>query len=220
MLKPLEHIKTVIFDWDGTLHDSFHIYKPAFLKSMSFLVKEGYIEHANYEDDIIKTYLGLNPKDMWASFTPKLPDHIKEEASAIISKSMTQSILNHEARLYEGALDTLKYLKDKGYHLVYLSNSKTYYMNLMDEVFDLCRYFDLMIASEMYQFMPKKMILERIKSTLQKPAIMIGDRFLDIETGMYNKFDTIGCLYGYGKQYELKDATYLISNIKDLEKLL
>ncbi|PKK93853.1 MAG: HAD family hydrolase, partial [Tenericutes bacterium HGW-Tenericutes-6] len=112
------------------------------------------------------------------------------------------------------------YLKDKGYHLVYLSNSKTYYMNLMDEVFDLCRYFDLMIASEMYQFMPKKMILERIKSTLQKPAIMIGDRFLDIETGMYNKFDTIGCLYGYGKQNELKDATYLITNIKDLEKLL
>lgn len=219
-MKPLEHTKTIIFDWDGTLHDSFHIYKPAFLKSMTYLEKAGYIESAIYDDEIIKSYLGQNPKDMWASFTPSLPEHVQHEASAIISKEMTQSILAKKAKLYDGALEILSYLKEKGYHLIYLSNSKTYYMNLMDETFDLCQYFDVMIASEMYQFIPKKLILERIKSTIKKPAVMIGDRFLDIETGLYNNIETVGCLYGYGTAKELKDAHYMITNLKDLENLL
>lgn len=36
-----------------------------------------------------------------------------------VGRLMTEKIRNKEAVLYDGALETLRYLKDKGYHLLY-----------------------------------------------------------------------------------------------------
>ena len=35
----------IIFDYDGTLHETLYIYKPAFLKAYDWLVKNGYAEN-------------------------------------------------------------------------------------------------------------------------------------------------------------------------------
>lgn len=213
-------VKTIIFDWDGTLHNSIVIYQKAFLKAYQYLIdNHGFPVKAWHQNEIQK-FLGQNPKEMWATFTPKLSTDVIETVSLIVSTSMKESILQGEAVLYPDAMDTLKYLKKKGYHLVYLSNSKIYYMDLMRQTFDLNKYFDTMLCSEMYDFIPKKDILKQEISRFDKDMVMIGDRELDIETGIYNKIYTIGCTYGYGDPYELNQADALIENIKDLKELL
>ena len=133
---------------------------------------------------------------------------------------MRDSILNHEGVLFEGALDTLAYLKEKGYTLVYLSNSKNYYMEINKNEFRLDRYFDLFVSSEMYDYIPKKDILAKLKETLPKPILMVGDRIHDMESGHANQIDTVACLYGYGKEEEFIGSTYQIDDIKALKKLL
>ena len=35
-------MKYIIFDYDGTLHNSIKIYKPAFLKAYDYLISNGY----------------------------------------------------------------------------------------------------------------------------------------------------------------------------------
>jgi phosphoglycolate phosphatase len=214
-----KEIQTIVFDWDGTLHESMHIYKPAFLRAYQSLVDLKAVPNKAWSDDEIKSFLGMNPKDMWAKATPDLSAKLIEQASQMISESMLESITKGEAVLYPHALEILEYLKSKGYHLVYLSNSKLYYMNAMEQAFNLCEYFDIMICSEMYQFLPKKIILERIMSSIKKPFVVIGDRKLDIETGVYNHGSTIGCLYGYGNEDELKDATLNIHNLYELNQI-
>jgi len=213
------HIKTIVFDWDGTLHDSMKIYKKAFLKAYQYLVDHHYALNKDWKDEEIHVFLGKNPKEMWESFEPKLTKEVIDIVSPMISKSMEDSILSNQAILYPGALDTLSYLKSKGYHLVYLSNSKTYYMNAMDKVFNLSEIFDLMLCSEMYNFISKKYILERFMQSLPKGIVVIGDRNLDIETGIYNQALTIGCTYGYGTPQELENANLLIHDIRDLMKI-
>jgi phosphoglycolate phosphatase len=212
-------IKTIVFDWDGTLHDSMKIYKKAFLKAYQYLVDNKHALKKDWKDEEIHVFLGKNPKEMWESFEPKLTKEVIDTSSTIISKSMEESIRNHEAILYPGALDTLNYLKEKGYKLVYLSNSKTYYMHAMDTHFNLCEIFDMMLCSEMYNFISKKYILERVIQSLPKDVIVIGDRYLDIETGTYNKTLTIGCSYGYGTFDELKNANLIINDIKELKNI-
>ena len=215
----LSQIKTIVFDWDGTLHDSMKIYKKAFLKAYQYLVDHKYALKKDWKDEEIHTFLGKNPKEMWESFEPKLTKEVIDIVSPMISKSMEESILNNEAVLYPYALETLKYLKNKGYKLVYLSNSKTYYMNAMDKAFNLCEIFDMMLCSEMYSFISKKYILERVIQSLPKDIIVIGDRDLDIETGIYNQALTIGCSYGYGTSKELEKANLQIQDIKELMNL-
>ena len=215
-MKDFKDIQTIVFDWDGTLHESIYIYKPAFLQAYQYLTDLIVVPSKTWSDDEIKSFLGMNPKEMWDQATPGLSEELKQQGSQMISQSMLESIEAGKARLYPKALDVLKYLKSKGYHLVYLSNSKLYYMNAMEKVFNLCDYFDIMICSEMYQFLPKKIILERIMSSIKKPFVVVGDRALDIETGIYNRGNTIGCLYGYGSEAELKDASIKINNINEL----
>ena len=216
----LSRIKTIVFDWDGTLHDSMKIYKKAFLEAYQYLVDHEYAPNKVWIDKDIQKFLGTNPKEMWESFYPKLSQEVIDTVSPMISRSMTESIRNNEAVLYPGAKEVLIYLKNKGYKLIYLSNSKTYYMNAMDEAFDLCNYFDIMLCSEMYNFISKKYILERIMQSIPKDVVMIGDRDIDIETGKYNKVMTIGCSYGYGSFKELEKADLVIDDIRKLKDIL
>ncbi|MDO9628933.1 MAG: HAD family hydrolase [Acholeplasmataceae bacterium] len=213
-------IKTVVFDWDGTLHDSMKIYKKAFLKAYQYLVDNKHAPSKTWKDEEIQLFLGKNPKEMWESFSPELSKDVIDTVSPIISKSMEESIKNNEAVLYPGAIELLKYLKAKGYRLIYLSNSKLYYMNAMEEAFNLCDYFDIMLCSEMYQYISKKYILERVIDSVPKDVLMVGDRDIDIETGKYNKTFTIGCSYGYGAPNELNNADLIISDISELKEIL
>ena len=157
---------------------------------------------------------------MWASFKPALPESVIAIVSKMIGEAMRDSILNHEGVLFEGALDTLAYLKQQGYTLVYLSNSKNYYMEINKNEFKLDRYFDHFVSSEMYEYIPKKDILKKLKDNLPQPILMVGDRIHDMESGHANGIDTVACLYGYGKEEEFKDSTYQINDIRELKTLL
>ena len=216
----IKDIKTVVFDWDGTLHESMFIYEKAFRKAYQFLVENGYTKPRLFTKEDISSFLGKNPKEMWTHVLPDTDDVYIQKASQIISNEMLESIEKGEARLYEHTIDVLTYLKKKGYHLVYLSNSKNYYMEAMKKAFHLNHYFDRFVTSEMYAFIPKKMILKEILHELEPSVIMIGDRDIDIETGQYNQLLTIGCLYGYGTPEELIDADYLITDLIHLKTML
>lgn len=211
--------KTIIFDWDGTLHESMVIYYDAFTVAYNHLVSRGYAKPRSFSKEEVSKFLGVNPKDMWTSVLPTLTDQIFSEASQMVSDAMAKAIAEKKARLYPHAIEVLQYLKEKGYVLVYLSNSKNYYMDAMRNAFDLDRFFSHYFVSEMYQYIPKKNILERVKDQLKSPMVMIGDRELDIETGRYNNIKTIGCSYGYGSSDEFKDADLVISDLSEVLSL-
>lgn len=212
--------KTICLDYDGTIHDSIQIYYKAFLKAFDYLVQHGHQAKKDWTKDEVKRFLGQNPPEMWASFQPAIPPEVISVVSKMIGEAMRDAILNHEGVLFEGALDTLAYLKEKGYTLVYLSNSKNYYMEINKNEFQLYRYFDLFVSSEMYDYIPKKDILKKLKSTLPQPILMVGDRIHDMESGHTNQIDTVACLYGYGKEEEFIGSTYQIQDIRDLKKIL
>jgi phosphoglycolate phosphatase len=215
----MNDIQTIIFDYDGTLHHSLIIYENAFKEAYQYLVKRGIAPVKNWKTDEIKKFLGQNPKEMWDSFFLRLDEETIFQASSIISQSMKKQIDEKKAVIYDGALEILTYLKNKGFQLIYLSNSKRYYMEANILAFNLDKYFDLMICSEDYGYIPKGEIIHKIKSKLQGNAAVVGDRIHDIAAGIEHEFVTIACDYGYGSLNELKQATYHIKDIKDLYKI-
>lgn len=212
--------QTICFDYDGTIHDSIHIYYPAFIEAYDYLVNHGYQERKTWTKEEVKRFLGQNPNEMWSQFKPNLQNDVIKVVSQMIGKRMKEAILDHKGVLFDGARDTLQSLKNQGYYLVYLSNSKTSYMEINRKVFELDRYFDLFVSSEMYDHIPKKEILKRLKPTLKAPILMVGDRIHDMESGMSNEIDTVACLYGYGNTQEFIGSTYQINDIKELVNLL
>jgi phosphoglycolate phosphatase len=215
-----KNIKTIFFDYDGTLHNSINIYAPAFRKAYKFLVNQGLAENREWSDKEISYWLGFNPQEMWNSFMPNRGEELRKRCSNLIGEEMAAQIEQGKPALYEGALETLQYLKDKGYHLVFISNCKAYYRECHNKLFKLDKYFEDLVCSDDYNFIPKSDILKVIKHNYPKDMIIVGDRRQDIEAGKKNNIYTIGCSYGFALEGELDDADMFINNIQELTKYL
>ncbi len=211
--------KTIFFDYDGTLHDSMAIYFPAFSKAYQALVESNQAPDKTWTYETVSKFLGQTPKEMWASFGSDISETAKQNASKAIGNTMETLIRNEKANLYDGALETLKVLKARGYKLVFISNCKTQYMKNHTEIFNLDDYFDLMVCAEMYDYAPKTKVLENIAKDFPKPHAIVGDRHHDMEAGTAHNMIKIACTYGFGSSDEHQEADITIDDIKELQKI-
>ena len=65
-------VKTIIFDYDGTIHNTLGIYEPAFREAYQWLSEQNVVEEQKIETAQIAGWLGLNSKEMWDTFLPEL----------------------------------------------------------------------------------------------------------------------------------------------------
>lgn len=213
----LPGVKTIYFDFDGTLHNSVKIYSPAFRKAYDFLVENKKAEPREWKDEEISKWLGYTKTEMWDNFMKNLEEPFKSSAGAIIGREMQSQMLFGNACLYDNAEEVLRELKRRGFKLVFLSNCSVRYMETAAKTFNLGVYFDDMICSEMYDFIPKHEVLKIIKDNYPVNQVIVGDRFHDIDAGVKNGIYSVYCQYGYGEKGEGDSAT---AGIKDIIEIL
>ena len=206
----------LIFDYDGTLHQSMRTYAPAFRATCKMLADMGYMSEKEYTDDEISYWLGFNSTDMWNNFLPDVPADIKEKARIFLGQDMGQRIENGEGALYPNAEEVLAELKAQGHTLIFLSNCRVKYMERHSRVFGLHRYFDYFYCCEEFDFIPKYQIFRLFSLQHKGQFIVIGDRFHDIETAEKNGLKSIGCRYGYGSPEELSASDIIVDDITEI----
>ncbi len=210
----------LLFDYDGTLHNSIKIYAPAFRTAYNYLVDNGFADAKEFTEREISYWLGYTADDMWKSFLPSLPEEEKRNCSAIIAKEMIILINKGMAELYPQAENILQKLKAIGYNPIFLSNCKRAYMEAHVRQFRLHRFFSDFYCSEDFGFIAKYKIFESVKEHWPGDFIVIGDRFHDMEIAEKFNLISVGCTYGFGIAEELKNATWRIDKLSDLLKLL
>jgi phosphoglycolate phosphatase len=216
----LTGVKTIYFDFDGTLHNSVKIYSPAFRKAYDFLVDNKKAEPREWKDEEISRWLGYTRIEMWDDFMKDLDESFKDRAGAIIGREMQDQMLSGNGCLYENTIEVLKTLKKRGFKLVFLSNCSIRYMEAAIAAFNLDDYFDDMVCSEMYDFIPKHEVLKIIKDKYPVNQVIVGDRFHDIEAGIKNGICSVYCEYGYGEEKEGNMASAKIKDIRELLSLI
>ncbi len=203
---------TIIFDFDGTLHNTKRLYGCAFRKAYAMLVREGYAPEHNYSDEEVSCWLGVNAPDMWNSFMPDLPLEMKHKAGSMIGSEMIEGILGGNAVLFDGITEMLDILKNRGYRLLVLSNCRHSYMEAHRKALGLDKWFEGYFCAEDYGFIPKEEIFKDLAKKFPDTVyVMTGDRASDIEVGIRNNILTIGCLYGFASENELKNASVTVN---------
>jgi len=209
---------TVFFDFDGTIADS----------------KEGCVNAVRH----MFSSIGMEENDekrLLAFVGPPVRHHLMEcygfdteqaaDAYAHFSAYYRSKGLK-ECGLFPGIEDALRIIKASGKTL-YIATSKQEYMahHLLGE-FGLAQYFDEIFGADHENGISNKAqvlqnAIKRLGSTPQN-AVMVGDRYHDIEGAKTVGLDTIGVLYGYGDEDELTKAgsDYLADSIDDLAQML
>jgi 8-oxo-dGTP pyrophosphatase MutT (NUDIX family) len=132
----------------------------------------------------------------------------------------------YNAPLYPGIEDMLKSLSEAGVILYVVTSKPTFFAQRIVEHFGILPYFEKVIGPELGNIDYSKeelvkLALDDLRSD-PKDCIMVGDRHFDIEGARANNIDSIGVLYGYGSEDELKEAgaTFIARDAAEVRDLI
>ena len=149
---------TIIFDFDGTLHDSMYVYRIALNRGYQWLVEQGVAKPRVFSESDMEANIGLTAKEAWAHMAPDLPWSITGQAAARVGAVMDELIDNGTARLFPGVPEMLQQVKDAGHTLVFLSNCRNAYRDAVRRAFGFDAWFAGYYTSEQFGGIPKEEI--------------------------------------------------------------
>ena len=132
----------------------------------------------------------------------------------------------YENRLLDDTLSTLGMLREKGFKIAVATSKLESVAQEVLEYFKLTEYFDVIGGSlDDTRHLKSDVIayaLDRFGISDKSQAVMVGDRFHDVEGAKACGIDCIGVLCGYGDRNELETAgaVYVAENLAEAAKYL
>lgn len=209
--------KSVIFDFDGTICDT----------------GEGIKKSAKYALDAFNI-----PSDDWQTLDcfigPPLLVTFQEQfnQSAADADLLVQKFRErytntgiYECELYNGIKQLLINLKVDGIKIGIASSKPQVFVETLLNKFAIAKYFDSVCATSFAADCESKQnIIVRCLKELEtepKDALMVGDRFYDIDGAKADMVDGAGALWGYGSKFEFIEcgAKYIVDKVEDIESI-
>ncbi|MFX0013886.1 MAG: HAD family hydrolase [Candidatus Hermodarchaeota archaeon] len=209
-------IDTIIFDFDGTLHNGETLSLPIFHKCLHALYNEFKMAQKFPSNDTILSQFGKQADDIYPSLLKTTEPKIIKTFEKCVEEAEVKAFKEGKGELYHDVERTLINLRKRGFKLALCTNARIDYFEAAIERFSLNKYFDLMIAAGQHPGKNKTWMVRKILETLEsKHFAVVGDRSHDIEAAKNNGGLAIGCEYGFG-QKEVKKANIQISHFKEL----
>ena len=210
---------TVLFDLDGTLTDPGE----GITKSVEYALKKFDI----ITQDRCELYKFIGPplKDSFMKYYGFSEE--KAEQAIAYYREYFRDIGIFENEVYEGVEDMLRSLHADGKRLILATSKPEEFAIRILEHFGLKKYFAVAAGASMDSSRSKKgdviaYAISLCEDFNKDTAVMIGDREHDIIGAKENGLKSIGVLYGYGDENELKTAgaDYIVSSPTDILNLI
>lgn len=206
-------INTVIWDWNGTLLDDLDLS----LNSVNILLEERNLPTLTVERyrEIFKFPVIEYYKEAGFDFD-KEPFEVPAKQYVRIYRDGVNSV-----RLFPDVIETLKYLKDKGYRLLVLSAMRDDNLKLMIEYAGITHFFDGIFGIKDNYAREKISLGEQLIKDLNlnpSECLMIGDTLHDAEVSEHCGFNCI--LYTGGHVSRRRLETKNLRIIDKLEELM
>ena len=203
----------LIFDLDGTLYQT----ESSFLPTMR-AVYDAYGCDAP-KDTRILSLIG-EPFDGFLDWlVGQGLSRNRAELAQVIARHERESI-DRNGRLFTGAFETLKTLKQQGHLLAICTNGDRLYAGAVLRRFHLAELFDAIQTLEDNARTKADMINELRRSLPHRSAWMIGDRYHDLEAGRDTGCTVVAASYGYGTPEEMASADFHLARVTDLPALV
>ena len=210
---------TILFDLDGTLTDPGE----GITNSVAYALKKYGIEVSDKSE--LYKFIGPPLKDSFMKYYGFSEDKAVEAIAYYREYFRDTGIF--ENKVYDGVVNMLEALHAEGKKIVLATSKPEEFAVRILEHFDLSKYFTVVAGASMDSSRSKKGDVIAYAISLcsdfdKDSAIMIGDREHDIIGAKENNLKSIGVLYGYGDENELRTAgaDYIVSSPANILKLV
>ena len=210
-------MKAAIFDLDGTLINSSKDLALAMNNSLTSLgfSKKDSKELINYVGEGLNTFIKL-------SFKTNDNDLI-EKAKATFADFYSKNLTVYTST-YDGVIETLTFLKNKGLLLFVISNKPSLFVKSLCTHFEMNHFFsEIFGAEDLTELKPDPTSINKIieQYHLSRGEVMIvGDHHTDIEAGNLARITTVFCKYGLGQVRQKNHVDHFIEKFSDLKNLV
>lgn len=215
-------IQKILFDLDGTLTDP----KEGITKSVQYALHHYGIEEPDLEK--LTPFIGPPLGGSFMEFYGFSEEKAKEAID--VYRQRFQKVGLFENFVYDGIPQMLEKLMNKGVKLGVASSKPQVSVIRILEHFDLMKYFDVVVGSELDgRRTNKDEVIEEALSQLassegnpKEGVLMVGDRKFDVLGAHEMGLPCVGVRYGYEVGDELREAgaDFLADTVSDLTKLL
>ena len=194
-----KRFETVIFDFDGTIADTFRGVKFCFLEALHAF---GYDET---DESKLHTYLGPPLFDSFMLYC-----HDEDVARQMVAKyrEVYRAGAMLKCDLYDGITDVLAELDEAGVKMAIASSKPGEFVKRLLCHFGIEKYFDFISAPVIGKPDPSKyeLITAAVSALGADPeaVTMVGDRKFDIEGAKQAGVFAVGAAYGFGTPDELE----------------
>lgn len=215
----MNKLKAVIFDFDGTIVDSGE----GIRRSIQYALEKNGVPvgekgKLNY---FIGPPLHVSFEDMYGINGKQCEELIEAYRDRYARLGV------YEAELYEGIVELVNTLRENGVKVGIASSKPTCFIHQVMEHFKISELFDTVVGTNFNKHKADKTelvntALKNLGITDKKASIMVGDRLYDVNGAKGAGILSVGVLYGYGSETELKDAgaDFLAHNVTGLYKIL
>ncbi|MGE5458340.1 MAG: HAD family hydrolase [Methanococcaceae archaeon] len=211
------HIKSAVFDLDGTLMSSHTTIYKCTMKTFEEFNIAAEIKESEFYNKI-----GYHFKDIFEDFNISVPD-----LDIFIDKYKTLYFdFIDESKIYPNVLETLESLYSKGIKVSLLTTKAQDQAEKILEYFDLKKYFEIIMGRQSgFGVKPAPDALLHICNTVKIPieeTIMVGDSELDVRCGKNAGTRTCAVTFGYRNKQDLEkeNPDFIISDFKELLEII
>ncbi|MBR6521946.1 MAG: HAD family hydrolase [Oscillospiraceae bacterium] len=211
--------KYILFDLDGTVTDP----ETGITLSVAYALKHFGIEVEDVRS--LRKFIGPPLHDSFIEFYGFSREKAFEAVEKYRERFAETGIFENEP--YAGMHELLADLKDAGYTLAIASSKPEVFTKRIIEHFGFSPYFTHVCGSELNGDRTNKAevityALGKLGSPAPKNVVMIGDRHHDIVGAKNNGLTSVGVLYGFGDEAELRDAgaDYIAASVSEIASII
>lgn len=217
-MNTLKHSKNhrrglIIFDLDGTLFRSDCATVPAVQQVFS-----AYGLPIPAEQEIVH-YIGPLEDEFHRWVRSLCPSHLAEEVLAAVLQR-EHELLSRSAHLYDGIDQVLTRLRPVVGAMALCTYASPRYAREVLRSHAIADFFEMIRCREAPTDTKCQMVGEVLQCLAPRPAVVVGDRAVDIEAARAHGLIAVGVLYGYGSAEELTAADACVTSPAQLSDTL